>query len=66
MNKPPSIGWWPCGPHWLRWWDGEHWSWACLDSDSIRWVKHFSAKEAIGDVVVWYPRPDNWPERSKT
>jgi hypothetical protein len=29
-------------------------------------VRYYSAKEAIGDVVVWYPRPDSWPERSKT
>ena len=65
-GNPPSIGWWPTGPHKVRWWNGEYWSWTCLDTDSIYWVKHFSAKEAIGDVVVWYPRPENWPERSRT
>lgn len=65
-GNPPSIGWWPTGPHKVRWWNGEYWSWTCLDSDSLHWVKHFSAKAALDDVVVWYPRPDSWPERSRT
>ena len=66
-NKPPpSIGWWPTGSNRVRWWNGQYWSWACLDSDNERQVRYYSAKEAIGDVVVWHPRPDSWPERSKT
>ena len=66
-NKPPpSIGWWPTGEHKVRWWNGQYWSWACLDSDSEHQIRHYSAKESTDDIVVWYPRPDNWPERSKT
>ena len=65
-NKPPpSIGWWPTGEHKVRWWNGEYWSWTCLDSDSEYWIARYSARESTDDVK-WYPRPDSWPERSKT
>ena len=66
-KKPPSIGWWPTGPHWLRWWDGEHWSWPCLDSDGIYAVTAYGNRaDKHAKNVQWYPRPDWWPERSKT
>ena len=66
-NKPPSIGWWPTGEHKVRWWDGEHWSWACLDTDSISQFTWYGNKIDLSQHnVKWYPRPDSWPERSKT
>ena len=64
-KKPPSIGWWPTGEHKVRWWNGEYWSWTCLDSDNEYWITRYSARESTDDVV-WYPRPAWWPERSKT
>jgi hypothetical protein len=66
-GPPPSIGWWPTSPHVVRWWDGENWSWACLDTDSLHWVKYFSAKiDPKQKDICWAERPDEWPERSRT
>jgi hypothetical protein len=64
-GKPPSIGWWPTGNLTLRWWNGEFWSWPCIDSDSESTVRYYSAKRDEA-YIVWYPRPESWPERSKT
>jgi hypothetical protein len=66
MRKPPSIGWWPTGGHSLSWWDGRHWSWPCLDTDSMKTVARYSSKIDTAKNIKWYPRPDSWPERSKT
>jgi len=65
-KKPPRIGWWPTGEHKVRWWNGEHWSWVCLDSDNMNAVAAYSNRIDKHADVKWYPRPDNWPERSKT
>ena len=67
MNKPPSIGWWPTGEHKFRWWNGEHWSWPCFNSDSINAVAAYGNRvDKHAKDVRWYPRPAWWPERSKT
>ena len=66
-GKPPSIGWWPTGGHTLRWWDGEFWSWPCIDTDKEGEVNYYSAKrDPEQSAIKWYPRPKEWPEKSKT
>jgi hypothetical protein len=72
-NKPPpSIGWWPTsqsfGLGWgsLRWWDGKRWRWPCFESDNIATVVKYSSRIDTDKNIKWYPRPDSWPERSKT
>jgi hypothetical protein len=40
-------------------------SWTCLDSDSMNAVAAYSNRIDRHANVKWYPRPDNWPERSK-
>jgi hypothetical protein len=67
-NKPPpSIGWWPTGEHRVRWWNGEYWSWVCFDSDNMHAVAAYGNRaDKHAKNVQWYPRPDSWPERSKT
>ena len=66
-GDPPSIGWWPTSPLVLRWWDGENWSWPCMDSDNIYYVKYYSGKvDPVQMGIRWADRPSNWPESSKT
>lgn len=65
-GKPPSIGWWPTGKHTLRWWNGEYWSWPCVDTDKEANIKYYSAKRDLSVNIQWYPRPQEWPDRSKT
>ena len=67
-GPPPSIGWWPTGAHSLRWWDGETWSWNCMDTDKLSAVKYFSEKKelTISPLIKWFDRPESWPDRSKT
>lgn len=65
-GAPPSIGWWPTGEHTLRWWNGEFWSWPCLDTDKEANIKYYSAWRDWDVNIKWYPRPDDWPDQSKT
>ena len=73
-GPPPSLGWWPCsfrgrgGFNYLRWWDGQRWSWAARPTDSAadaaqtaREPSYYTTSE-----IQWSDRPADWPERSKT
>jgi hypothetical protein len=66
-GRPPSIGWWPTGKHTLRWWNGEVWSWLCVDTDKEVNINYYSSKvDPVQHGIKWYPRPQEWPDRSKT
>jgi hypothetical protein len=67
IGKPPSVGWWMTGEHTLRWWDGRRWSWACIDTDKMKEVEVYGNRiDENPRGIQWFPRPDWWPERSRT
>jgi hypothetical protein len=52
-----------------RWWDGEYWSWSVYECDRISNIEHYARKRERDRqqlMIKWMPRPDNWPERSRT
>lgn len=70
-GPPPSPGWWPASTvrnhNMLRWWDGETWS---FSTDQYASVRKAAAAAKIPckfpEAIEWLPRPDSWPERSRT
>lgn len=72
-GPPPSMGWWPASAseclYEYRWWDGEYWSWSVYECDRISNIEHYARKRERDRqqlMIKWMPRPDNWPERSRT
>ena len=67
------MGWWPASAteclFEYRWWDGEYWSWPVYECDRIINIEHYARKRERDReqlLIRWLPRPDNWPERSRT
>ena len=71
-GPPPSLGWWIASltrsTSSLRWWDGETWSFSTTPDSSPRRAGLVAQKKSIygPKFIEWLPRPDYWPERSKT
>lgn len=72
-GKPPSLGWWIASFNRshdvLRWWDGKVWSVAVHTNERPNWAEAYARIPEEGGIqgqVEWWPRPESWPERSKT
>ena len=74
-STPPSIGWWPVINHttysykvMYRWWDGSQSSVPCDKSDNVERAEYAATLKSTipPSYIMWLPRPDWWPERSKT
>lgn len=79
-GPPPSLGWWPvrlqqhdpkkfqC----IGWWNGRCWAVVASDrltSEEINLFHSPDEFEAYRDnqsIISWLPRPDSWPEHSRT
>jgi hypothetical protein len=69
-GPPPSVGWWPASRFrddaWMRWWDGERWSFAAHLSFSAKQAEDKASMSADFTGINWTDRPASWPERSRT
>ena len=71
-GPPPSQGWWIASTAYnseiLRWWNGECWSCAAATKQSPDKAAQNARipTEYPPYEIQWLPRPDSWPERSKT
>jgi len=79
-GPPPSLGWWPASsfrragqvcPEYqpLRFWDGFLWSSAAGINRTAEQVTERAREKLNRELsakILWAPRPDSWPEASKT
>lgn len=72
IGPPPSIGWWPASATFsentYRWWNGDKWSVACSSNEDAKSAGFWGTVTINRKdyVIYWKPRPDSWPEWSKT
>ncbi len=67
-GPPPHVGWWATG--WTdactlwRWWDGDQWSIATLNTESATVAKYYAALPSGIRLseIVWC---DYWPENAR-